>query len=260
MRELHFERAGTTLTALVRDGSGTPLVILPGVMSDAASWQAVVDTIDLPNPVIVVNRRGRAPSGPLGRDYGVRTEIDDLHQVLGDLGTEAHLVGWSYGALIALEVATERHDLRSLTLYEPVAAPFASAQVGPLRAAVADGDLDRAVEIVNRDISGFSPDYVDDLRRSPVWPQLCALARPVAEELAALNAHRPALDRYPTLDMRLTLVVGEQTEGEVPYGEPFALFAGALPQAKVVRLPGQGHLAHVTGPDLLGRAITDAVT
>jgi pimeloyl-ACP methyl ester carboxylesterase len=258
MRSLRFERAGAT--ALVRDGAGAPLVLVPGVMADAESWRPVVDHIHLPNPVVVVNRRGRAPSGPLGQHYSVRTEVDDLNRVLDDLGTDAHLFGWSYGGLIAVETATERYDLRSLTLYEPVTLPFAAEQVAPLRDAVARGDLDRAVEIVNRDISGFSAQYVEDLRRSPAWATLVPLAAPLAEELAAINAHSPALGRYPDLDLPVTLLVGERTEGGFPYGKPFALFAGALPQARTVRLAGQGHLAHVQAPDLLGKHITDAVT
>src|SRR5216117_3738462 len=103
MRSLRFERAGTTLTALVRDGAGTPLVIVPGVMANAESWLPVVEHIHLPNPVVVVNRRGRAPSGPLGQYYSVRTEVDDLNQIIDDLGADAHLFGWSYGGLIAVE-------------------------------------------------------------------------------------------------------------------------------------------------------------
>lgn len=259
MRSLGFERAGTTLTALVRDGAGAPLVVLPGVMANAKSWIPVVEHIHLPNPVIVINRRGRTPSGPLGAHYSVRTEVDDLHRILDDLGTDTHLFGWSYGGLIAVEAATERYDLRSLTLYEPVATPFAAEHVAPLREATALGDLGRAVEIVNRDVSGFSAEFVQDLRRSPVWPALERLAAPLAAELAAINDHSPALGRYPSLDLPVTLLVGELSEGRLPYGKPHAMFAGALPQAKVQRIPGQGHLAHVQAPDLLGKAITDAV-
>jgi pimeloyl-ACP methyl ester carboxylesterase len=255
MRSLRFERAGTTLTALMRDGAGTPLVLVPGVMADAESWRPVVDSIHLPNPVIVVNRRGRAPSGPLGPHYSVRTEIDDLNLVLDELQADAHLFGWSYGGLVAVETATERYDLRSLTLYEPVATPFAAEHVAPLR----EADPDRAVEIVNRDISGFSAEYVAELRRSPAWASLVRLAEPLAEELAAMNQHSPALGRYPSLDMPVTLLVGERSEGGFPYGKPFAMFAGALPQARTVRIAGQGHLAHVHAPDLLGKHLTDAV-
>jgi len=259
MRSLRFERAGATLTAIMRDGAGTPLVLVPGVMANAESWLPVVEHIHLPNPVIVVNRRGRAPSGPLGPYYSVRTEIDDLNLLLDELQTDAHLFGWSYGGLIAVEAATERYDLRSLTLYEPIATPFVPEQVPPLREAIARGDLDRAVEIVNRDISGFSAEYVAELRRSPAWPSLVSLAAPLAEELGAINAHSPALGRYPSLDLPVTLLVGERTEGGFPYGKPFALIASALPQARTVRIARQGHLAHVHAPDLLGKHITDAV-
>lgn len=257
MRSLRFERAGAT--ALVRDGAGTPLVLVPGVMADAESWWPVVEHIDLPNPVVVVNRRGRVPSGPLGPSYSVPTEVDDLNHVLDALGAEAHLFGWSYGGLIAAETAVARSGLRTLTLYEPVTRPFAAEQVAPLRDAVARGDLDRAVEIVNRDISGFSAEYVAELRRSPAWATLVPLAAPLAEELAALNAHNPALDRYPGLDLPVTLLVGEESEGVDPYGPSFARFAEALPQATTVRLAGQGHLAHVWAPALLGKHLTDAV-
>ncbi|GAB1510612.1 alpha/beta fold hydrolase [Actinophytocola sp. KF-1] len=255
MRSMRVERAGTTLTALVRDGAGAPVVLVPGVMADAESWLPVVEHVDVPNPVVVVNRRGRAPSGPLGAGYSVRTEVDDLNRLLDELGTGSHLVGWSYGGLIAAEAAAGRADPRSLTLYEPVAAPFVAEHVPALRAATPE----RAVEIVNRDVSGFSAEYVEDLRRSPAWPALVRLAAPLAEELAAINAHRPAFDRYPGLDVRVTLIVGERSEGRHPYGEPFGRFAAAFPGARVTRIAGQGHLAHVHAPDALGKHITDAV-
>jgi pimeloyl-ACP methyl ester carboxylesterase len=57
----------------------------------------------------------------------------------------------------------------------------------------------------------------------------------------------------------VTLLAGALSEGVAPYGEPFARFAAALPRVRVVRLAGQGHLAHAQAPDLLGKHITDAV-
>jgi hypothetical protein len=56
--------------------------------------------------------------------------------------------------------------VRSLTLYEPVVRPFGRGALGALREA---DDLDRAVEIVNLDVSGLSEEYVARLRRSAVW-------------------------------------------------------------------------------------------
>lgn len=258
VQDFVINRAGTALTAEIRPGTGTPVLIVPGVMADAATWRPVIDSIDLANPVITVNRRGRHPSGPLGADYSVRVEVDDLSHIIDALG-DVHLFGWSYGALIGLETALTCERIVSLTAYEPVARPFAPEVVQPLRHAVAAGDLDRAVALVNTDVSGFSADYVAELRRSPAWAVLRPLAEPLAGELAAINEHRPALDRYPTLPMPVRLILGTNNEGRAPYGTAFAAFATALPQAAVVHLAGQGHLAHVEAPGALASAIAAAV-
>ncbi|KHO21789.1 alpha/beta fold hydrolase [Mycolicibacterium setense] len=255
---VEYARAGTRLSHQVRPGTGTPLVLVPGVMADAATWQPVADAVELPNPVFTLNRRGRAGSGALGAGYSVGVEIADLRHILADLG-HAHLFGWSYGALIGLETALEDVHVRSVTAYEPVSRPFAPGVVPALRRAIAAGDLDQAVTLINTEVSGFSPEYVAELRRRPAWPVLRALAAPLAEELAAINAHQPGLDSYRQLDIPVTLILGALNENRAPYGTAFAPFAAALPQADLVRLPGQGHLAHVEAPADLARAITAAV-
>ncbi|AHH20563.1 alpha/beta hydrolase family protein [Nocardia nova SH22a] len=260
MRLKRFERDGIELTADIRDGDGPPLVMLPGVMADAATWRPVVDAITLPNPVVTINRRGRIPSGPLGANYTVRTEVDDLHHILDALGAEADLFGWSYGGLIALEAAGERSDLRSLTAYEPVCAPFAPAAIPALRTAIEQGDLDEAVRLVNTDVSGFSVEYVAALRQSPIWEVLRPLAAPLAEELAAIDGHTPDRERYRALKLPVTLLLGELNRGSEPYGTAFERIATALPRARVELLPGQGHLAHAGAPGLLADRIAAAVT
>ena len=129
---LTVDSVGTDIVVEIRRGVGAPLVIVPGVMADAATWRPVVDHIDLPNPVATVNRRGRQPSGPLEQGYSVGTEIADLRRVIDALGGDVHLFGWSYGALIALETATQQDGIRSLGAYEPVAGPFGADAVPPL--------------------------------------------------------------------------------------------------------------------------------
>lgn len=259
MRSTHFHRAGAELTAAVVDGDGPPLVIVPGVMSDAAGWRPVVERLGVTNPVVTINRRGRVPSGPLGDDYSVRTEIDDLHHILDTLGGGVELFGWSYGGLIALEAACERTDLRSLIAYEPVSAPFAPGAIPALRAAVDRGDLDAAVRLVNTDVSGFSAEYVAALRESPAWEVLRPMAAPLPAELAAIDGYPASLRRYRALTVPVTLILGELNANAEPYGTAFDRIAAALPQARIDRLPGQGHLAHASAPDLLARHIAAAL-
>ncbi|WP_433871372.1 alpha/beta fold hydrolase [Saccharopolyspora sp. CA-218241] len=260
MNELRFERPdGIELVARTRPGEGTPLVLVHGALADADAWQQVVDAIELPNPVVVVNRRGRAPSGPFGDGYSLRTEIDDLHHVLDSLGEPAVLFGHSYGGLIAQEAATERGDVRALVLYEPVVRPFGPESMAPMREAVRRGDLDAALEIVNVDIARVPAAEVAELRASELWAVLRPLAAAAAEELAVINDHEPGFERYAALDVATTLILGDRNDGVPPYGTVFDSVAAAMPRAKVVRLVDQGHLAHVEGPEALAAEISTAV-
>ena len=124
-----IDRDGTRLHALWQPGTGTPLVIVPGVMTDATGWRRVADALDRPEPVLILNRRGRAPSGPLGRGYGINTEVLDLLTWLDWLGEPVRLFGWSYGGLIAIEAATRTIAVRHVIAYEPVMRPFGAAAV-----------------------------------------------------------------------------------------------------------------------------------
>jgi len=263
----HVERGGVRLALTCRAGSGRPLLIVPGVMADAASWQPVVDALDVAGPVYVLNRRGRTPSGELGPDYSMRTETDDVDHVLDAIvaaeGAEhgVDVFGWSFGGLVALEAAVRgTGSIRSLTLYEPVVRPFGRQALDALRRADAAEDLDRAVEIVNRDVSGFSDEYVRRLRGSDVWELLKPLAAPLARELTALDEHPADLRAFGELELPVTLLLGAENEGVPPYGEVFARIASALPRARVVVMPGQGHLAHAQDPKGLARHIGQALS
>ena len=248
-----------SVNALRRPGRGTPLVIVPGVMADAASWLPVGNAIAAENPVVIVNRRGRRPSRDLGQDYGLPVEIEDLSRLLSDIGEPVHLFGWSYGALIATETAALDLPLRSLIAYEPVSRPFVPKTIEPIRDALACGDWGRAVEIINIDVSGFDATYVAALRQTQTWETLCRLSRPLGEELAAIDRFEPSYERYARIDADINLILGQLNEGKAPYGEAFDRFAGAMPQARIDRLAGQGHLAHVEDPAALARCISMAL-
>ena len=261
MRSLVYDNGSTRLVALHRVGRGRPILLLPGAMSDAAEWRSVAERLVPGRPVVVVNRRGRAPSGPLGPEYSVQTELDDLRALMSRLDEKVDLVGWSYGGLIALETAV-RHpeEVHSVTAYEPIARPFAQDAVPALQAAVAAGDLDRAVELVNLRVSLYSIEHVAQLRGTRAWPALRALVAPAAAELAAVNDHHVDWKRYSTLSLPVALVEGALNHGRQPYGPALDMFVRALPQARVTTLPGQGHLAHVHAPNELAEHLNAALS
>jgi pimeloyl-ACP methyl ester carboxylesterase len=248
-----IRRQGTRLHGLWRPGRGAPIVVLPGVMADAESFVPVAEAIALPEPVLVIDRRGRASSGPLGEGYSLETEVADAKAWIDRLGGAVSLVGWSYGATIAIETAARDRRVERTIGYEPVLGPFGTDALPALRVA----DLARRVEIVNVDVSRLPGERVEELRATPAWPVLCRLSEPLVEELEALNAFSPD-ERWR--DVGVELIIGSHSLGVEPYGPAFDRVAELLPRSATTVLPGHGHLAHAEDPSALGSLIGDLMS
>jgi pimeloyl-ACP methyl ester carboxylesterase len=248
--------AGSWVTVDVYGDPAAPgLVVVPGVMSDAREWQRVVRATDAWSSVSVVNRRGRVPSGPLTDTYSMQAEIEDLGVVLEELEEPRTLFGWSYGGLIALLAANSR-SMPHVIAYEPVVPPFGNHALPALETAARAADWDRSVDIVNRQVSGFSAEHVRALRADHrTWATLRRLSQPLHAELRALSeAQVPDVMARHT--ERVDLIVGERNRGRAPYGTSFEKVRDRVPNAAVHQLADQGHLAHVEAPAALGRLLS----
>lgn len=229
---------------------GDAIVVVPGVMSDAAAWRAVAQHLDAWETVVVVNRRGRHPSGPIPEDYSLQLEVEDAAAVVRTHAQVRTVFGWSYGGLIALHLAT-REPMAQVIAYEPVARPFAAVVLPELRDADQSNDRDATVEIVARRIAGLSAADVESLRSDEyVWETMKQLSEPVYAETAALNAV-PLPSRLAAKARDVDLVVGSVNRDRPPYGTTFADVSGRVARAAVHELPGQGHMAHLDAPSEL---------
>ncbi|WP_186762778.1 alpha/beta fold hydrolase [Lentzea tibetensis] len=234
-------------------------VIAHGVQTTADHWAEVARR--LPGRVLVPNRRGRADSPPIGPDYELRTEVDDLHRVL-DTTEHPFLVGHSYGGLIALLAAAERDDLTALVLYEPVVpvdGPFAREPLKAITEALDAGDRDKAFEIVSIELIGDSPRYAEAFRtRNPVgWSAMLELIDSTRAEIEALDRFRYDPAVLEKITVPTTVLLGERTDRpELVYGRAARSLTREIEGAELVMLPDQGHIAHLTAPDLLADTIT----
>ncbi|MFB8003286.1 alpha/beta fold hydrolase [Nocardia sp. NPDC056000] len=236
------------------DPEAPGLVVVPGVMTDARAWHDVAHAIDAWPSVAVVNRRGRAPSGPLTDEYSMRGELDDLDLVIDELGGPTTFFGWSYGGLIALLAANDR-PMRQVIAYEPVMRPFGAHALPALKDATEQQDWDRCVEIVNRQISGFPAAQVEALRADhDGWEMLRRWSEPLYAEITVLNT-TPIPDALAQQADRVDLLIGQHNRGTAPYGTSFDDVRQRITHADIHELPDQGHLGHIQAPARLGHLL-----
>jgi pimeloyl-ACP methyl ester carboxylesterase len=110
-----------------RCGSGPPIVFVPGTIVDAeTTWRRQLPLAER-FTLVIAERPGFGDSPPLERgDFELEAPL--FAELLGD---GAHLVGHSYGAVIALLAAAARPEaVLSLTVSEPGALKLAGTREG----------------------------------------------------------------------------------------------------------------------------------
>lgn len=118
---------------VARHGSGPPVVLVHGsVVGAERTWQRQLALAERWT-LVLANRPGFGASAELPGGGDFEAEAPAIAELLGD---GAHLVGHSYGAVIALYAAALRpHAVRSLTISEP----------GCMRVAAGDAAVDAQI-------------------------------------------------------------------------------------------------------------------
>lgn len=109
----------------VENGLGDKVVLVHGSASDYRTWNSQLPEFGKYYHTIAYSRRFHRPNQKIseGEDYSMNQHLEDLEAFLKFLGNEpVHLVGHSYGAVLALTLACESPQyIRSLVLSEPPA-------------------------------------------------------------------------------------------------------------------------------------------
>ena len=217
-------------------GSGPPVVMLHGLLvgSLAAWYFTAAPTLAADHRVIMYDLRGhgrseRAPSG-----YDLATQVEDLRGVLAVMGVRepAVLVGHSYGALIALQLALlEPSAVKALALVEPPLPPSRFSEIegflargpeamvealpGPLRELLGAGGGGRRARKLLDSLAFLTRDstLLADLAREPDIPD-AALARLTLPVLGLFGDTSACRDT----GARLARVLPHATIAELPGG------------------------------------------
>lgn len=241
-----------------RLGCGPAIVFVHGSVSTHTDWMPVARLLANGFTCFAMDRRGRAKSGEGVGPYSIEREYEDIAAMLAVAGPEAALAGHSYGAICALGTAM-RHPVPRLVLYEPplpAGGLIAGKNLAPYARAVAEGDLDKALELGLAAFPRMPAAAIDALRASRGWPRLRALAKSWIRELEAMDAQSPDLTHYRALSCPSMLLVGSLSP-EHPMLDAARALAEVLPGVRVEWLPGQGHGAMRMAPETVARLIRE---
>ena len=195
---------------------------------------------------------------PIGKPFHFHDDVAYLDRLLDE---PAHVVGHSYGGLIAMQLALAAPDrVRSLALYEPVAfgvldepadqpARDAVAQLGPYTPDVAGVD------------EAWLAAFVDWWNGEGAWSRLGedtkrafrSVGWKLSQEVASLVADHTDSARYATIVVPTLLLGGERSQP----AERRVLdkLVKTLPSAKLQMFAELGHMGPITHAPLVNAQI-----
>lgn len=242
-----------------RRGTGPALVAVHGTAADHTAWERVTPLLSRQFTVYAMDRRGRGASGDAPA-YRLEREFADVAAVVEGIGQPVHLYGHSFGAACALEAATRVRNLASLTIYEGGVKPpgiriIPDELIVRLETLIGDDQQEEALSLFLLKAAGLTPAELEVYRRSPSWAARMAALHTIPRELRATNEYGTDLERFKSLTVPTLLLVGGKTEAR--RREMFLALSPVLPRSQVRELPGQGHTAHETAPELLATALSE---
>lgn len=257
----------TVTLSYARVGSGEPLLLLHGIGHHRQAWDPVIPLIAGERDVIAVDLPGfgESPALPGGMTHDLSTVVPVLGALCEALGIERpHVAGNSLGGLLALELGREKL-VRSVTTFSPagfwspVERRYAFGVLLAMRQAARRLPLP-VVERLSRSAAGrtvlTSSIYARPGRRSP--------EAVVAETLALANAEAFTDTLRAGTTVRFTddipalpVTVAWGTRDRLLVRRQGVRAKQIIPRARLVRLPGCGHVPMNDDPALVARVLLD---
>jgi pimeloyl-ACP methyl ester carboxylesterase len=240
-----------------RDGQGAPLVFVHGAGEDGRIWQPQLAALSDEFTVVAWDEPGAGQSSDLPADFELADYAECLGALIESLGCgPAHLAGLSWGGTLVLELYRHHPELvSSLILIDTYAGWKGSLPEDEVRIRVA----------VSRQMLA-----APSARFDPTMPGLFA-GDPPSEFVPLLRAM--AADVRPkTLSVQLSLMAeADQRDvlpriavptlliwGELDSRSPLSVarqFKDAIPEAKLVVIPGCGHVSNLERPHEVNQAV-----
>ncbi len=239
-------------------GAGPPIVLLHGVLSDSRYWTPQFDELARDFTVIAWDAPGAGSSTDPPETFSIADYAHVLAEFVRALGIErAHIGGLSWGGALALELYRHHPDMvRSLMLADTYA-----GWKGSLPAEVVYARLEQCLQESELAPAEFIPNWLPGLL-APSAP-----AKLVEQTTAMMSDFHPAgyraiirgmaeadeRDVLPSIRVPTLLVWGEGDKRSPTSvaGE----MRNAIRGARLVVIPGAGHLSSAERPDRFNAAV-----
>lgn len=256
------ESADGTRIAVWTAGSGPPMVLVHGAISDHSVDVDFAAELSQRLSTFAVDRRGRGASAD-HPDYSIEREFEDIAAVVDAVADRSSgpvtLWGHSYGADCAMGAATLTANIRWLVLYEPgFGMTYPAGSVAAVESALVRGDLEGAAVALLREVVEMTEEEVEYLRTLPTWSGRLAHLPTAPRELNAESAwiYRPG--QFSSVTATTLLLAG--SESPASQTEATERAAAAIPGARIRVLDGHGHIAHRTNPAAVAEIVADFIT
>lgn len=238
-------------------GSGPRIILLHGGVNASQHLMKLGTLLSDEFTVYIPDRRGRGMSGPVGEDYSIEKEDEDMDALLKKTG--AHYVfGTADGALFALHAAISLPAIHKVAAYEPLI--FAGqpeleefrATIRRLDKNIADGKVAKATVDLIKDSPKRSkiPDFIYvPLVKLFFWINIKTvkgddvsyheLIPPLDDELHLVEKTEGTLEDYKNVSAKVLLLEGSKTQSLLK--DSVNALNEVLPYSNLIELKGLNH-------------------
>lgn len=254
----HVEIQGLSV-AYERRGYGPALVLLHGFACDSRLWRPQLDALAKHFTVIAWDAPGAGRSSDPPDVFGTDDWADCLMGLLDGLDVaQAHVIGLSWGGIVAHEFCRRFPSrTRSLVLADTYAG-WRGSLPGPVAEERLATCLRYAGQPASELVSAFLPGMFGGLATDEVREELAGIMsefHPAGFRLMSLSS---ASDTRAVLgDIRIpTLLIWGDSDARSPLSVAHQ-FRDSIPGARLVVIPGAGHVSNLEAPARFNEAILD---
>ena len=243
--------------AYERVGEGPALAFVHGAAEDGRAWRPQLEALADELTVVAWDEPGAGRSSDVPAGFGLEDYARCLAALIevADLGP-AHVAGLSWGGTVVLQLYRQRPDLVATLILVDTYAGWK----GSLPAEEVDARVAGAREMLAAPPEAFDPtlpglfagdppaefvpllaEMASDVRPESLKQQLDVMAEADQSDLLPLIAV-PTLLIWGELDVRSPLSIARQ-------------FEATIPDAKLVVIPGAGHVSNLERPDQFNDAV-----